>query len=442
LGVLLKFLFILCLIASQSLFANSGKFSEELYISDLSTLKIIKKYPSLIVDHISQEGFELYGPKGTKVWLESLNIKTTHDLGHDHNKDVGFKNYPSFEEIENFLKTITSKYSKIAKLISIGKSAQGRDLWIVKISDNVQVDEVEPEFKFISSMHGNEITGRELTQFLIKDLLEGYEVDKDITKLINNTEIYIMPSMNPDGSKRRQRANANGYDLNRNFPDWGRGDHNGLATRQPETKSIMKFQAARNFSLSANFHGGAVVVNYPWDNTYDRHPLNDLVKQLSLGYADLNPEMRSSRSFEGGITNGADWYVLRGGMQDWSYFFYNDLQITVELSRNKWPRYSDIPSYYKDNKGSMLAYITSVHQGAGFKIKGSTTNGRVSILQKLDNGKTLDRGSYGFTKGEFFKVLPEGKYDFSIQLEGSSKVHSVSTSVDKDVNPNGNYQQI
>jgi hypothetical protein len=60
--------------------------------------------------------------------------------------------------------------ASIAQMFSIGKSHQGRDLWVVKISDNVQVDEVEPEFKYISSMHGDEITGRELMVFLIEDL--------------------------------------------------------------------------------------------------------------------------------------------------------------------------------------------------------------------------------------------------------------------------------
>jgi hypothetical protein len=443
LGVLLKLLFILSLLLSQSAFATSGKYSEELYITDTSVLKLIKNHPEFIVDHISKEGFELYGPVGTKMWIESLGVnfsEVSHDSGQ--NKDVGFNDYPTYEEIENFLKKITSKYPKISKLISIGKTVEGRDLWMVKISDNVEVDEIEPEFKFISSMHGNEITGRELTQFLIKDLLEGYGVDKKITELINNTEIYIMPSLNPDGSNRRQRANANGYDLNRNFPDWGRGDNNDLKNRQPETKSLMNFQASRNFSLSANFHGGAVVVNYPWDNTYDRHPLDELVKGLSLGYASLNPEMRNSRSFDGGITNGADWYVLKGGMQDWSYFFYNDLQITIELSRNKWPRYSDIPSYYKDNKASMLAYVKSIHQGAGFKLKNSKTSGRVSIVQKIEDGTTLDRGSYGFSNGEFFKVLPIGKYDFKVQLAGSVIIQELNFEVDTDVNQNGNYKII
>lgn len=438
----MKSLIIISLICVNS-FASSGKFSEEIFVKDKSILSLIEKHPELIVDHISDSGFELYGPKGTSEWIKSLNIpysKSQHV--HIHEKDVGFNKYPTFEEIEDFLQRIAKKYPKITKLISIGKSVKGRDLWVLKISDNVDVDEVEPEFKFISSMHGNEITGRELTQFLIKDIVESYGSNEQITKLVNNTEIYIMPSMNPDGSNRRQRANANGYDLNRNFPDWGRGDTNSELNRQPETKSVMRFQAQRNFSLSANFHGGAVVVNYPWDNTYDRHPLDSLVQELSLGYANLNPGMRNSRSFQGGITNGADWYVLKGGMQDWSYFFYNDLQITVELSRNKWPRYSEIPSFYKDNKESMLAYLTSVHQGAGFKIRDSLSRGRVLITQHLSDGTSLSRGSYGFTHGEFFKVLPVGSYEFQVQLEGNENINTIHVNVDKGISQNGNYQYL
>jgi hypothetical protein len=252
------------------------------------------------------------------------------------------------------------------KLFSIGKSEEGRELWVMKISDNVNRDEMEPEFKYISSMHGDEITGRELMHELIEDLAKNYNKDPQITSMIDNTEIYIMPSMNPDGSRARRRGNGNRIDLNRNFPELFVSKKKYLEDREPETIHLMKFQASRNFSFSANFHGGAVVVNYPWDSTYDRHPFDRLVKDISLEYARRNPEMKNSRSFPGGITNGADWYIVRGGMQDWSYFFHNDLQVTVELSQKKWPNYSKIKNYYKLNRDSLLYYMGAIHQGQVF----------------------------------------------------------------------------
>lgn len=423
--------------------ANMGKIEEQVFVqkTDRSLVKLIESHPELTMDHMTNDGFELYGPKGTKAWLDSMNIAYTqeshshaHDKG-DHDKLAG---YPSFADITKFLKAMAKKYPKIAKLESIGKSVEGRELWVMKISDNVNVDEVEPEFKYISSMHGDEIVGRELLQFYIKDLLEGYGKDKRITDLVNNTELYIMPSMNPDGSKKKQRANANGYDLNRNFPHWN-AEINDKAGRQVETKLVMDFQAQRQFALSANFHGGAVCVNYPWDSTKVRHPFDSLLQDLSLRYSQENAPMYRSREFTRGITNGADWYVVRGGMQDWSYVFHNDLQVTVELSDTKYPRYSQIPGFYKDNKESIMVYAEAIHQGAGFKLA-NKVDGTVKVKQIMTNGMKKDMGSYGYRGGEFFKVLNAGEYEFTVTQKNSREIKTFTTIVEKNkIFPNGNY---
>lgn len=416
-------------------------------LKDKALVELIQGHPELTLDHMSESGFELYGPRGTKKWLADLNVEFrdaddhhSHIASHStsHNKAArAFSGYPSHEEITSSLKYLAGKYPKIMRLFSIGRSVEGRELWVVKISDNVEVDEVEPEFKYISSMHGNEITGRELTQFWIKELLEGYGKDSRITEMVDNTELYVMPSMNPDGSDRRMRGNANWTDLNRNFPDWTKSEANSSADRQPETVAVMRFQDQRQFSLSANFHGGAVVVNYPWDSTYERHPFDELVKEFSLEYAGLNPEMRSSRQFKDGVTNGADWYRVVGGMQDWSYVWHNDLQVTIELSNRKWPNYSQIPSFYEDNKESMYAYARLIHQGAGFKLQDSNSEGKVRIVQTT-GGANKDLGSYGFRGGEFYKVLMPGQYRFLVEAEG--KKHEFDATVEKDKTAeNGNY---
>jgi hypothetical protein len=439
----MKFFSLILAFVSMSAFAQ--KIDESVFVTgfDKSDVKLIEQNPELIIDHAFKDGFELYGPKGMSKWLDSVGIdyKLLNESHHKHDKD--FADYPTYQEMTDELKKIVAAYPKIAKMFSIGKSVEGRELWMIKISDNVNVDEVEPEFKYISSMHGDEITGRELTRFLIADMLKAYGTDNQITDLINNTEIFIMPSMNPDGSQRRQRANANGYDLNRNFPEYTRNDQNTTMNRQPETIAVMKYQAKRNFALSANFHGGAVVVNYPWDATYSKHPFDKLVRDLSVKYAALNYEMRTSREFDDGVTNGAEWYVLRGGMQDWSYAYHNDLQVTIELSDTKWPRYRNIPGFYKRNKESMLSYIESVHQGAGFKLTDKAATGSVNIIQTFADGLSKPLGTYGFQNGEFFKVLEEGNYRFNVLVDGESNRRFFNMTVKKDtVYSDGNYQSL
>ena len=62
-----------------------------------------------------------------------------------------------------------------------------------------------------------------------------------------------------------RRRNTNNVDLNRDFPDQFKGPTLTAATRQPEVQAVMKLMERRTFHLAANFHGGALVVNYPWD---------------------------------------------------------------------------------------------------------------------------------------------------------------------------------
>ncbi len=432
-----KTLATLSLLLSTQAFAQGTKIEEEFFVAgrDEKVLEILSNHPAFTIDHVSNEGFEVYGPKGTEAYLSDLNTLYYSIKNEKENFDLD--NYPSYPTITQKLQDLAKKFPKITRLESIGKTVQGRELWMMKISDNAGIDEVEPEFKFISSMHGDEITGRELTLRLIEDMLENYGKDAKITDLINNSELFIMPSMNPDGSEMRRRANANGVDLNRDFPEFTRNDQNSPAGRQPETQAVMNFQKLRNFSLSANFHGGAVCVNYPWDARFDQHPFEALAVDFSHAYADLNGPMRASSQFSGGITNGAQWYVLRGGMQDWSYLWHNDMQVTIELSDAKWPQYSQIPQFYKENRESMLKYIELIHQGAGLRLSDRLASGKVTVLKGSEN-----LGTYGFQNGEFYKVLDPGQYTLQVEatVNGQLLKRSVPVSVVKDfVETNGNF---
>lgn len=107
-------------------------------------------------------------------------------------------------------------------------------------------------------------------------MLEKYSHDDDITWLLDNTVLHIMPSMNPDGFEAVKRSdgpackesegreNAGGMDLNRNFPDYHKVMRRKL---QPETEAIIRWMNKTTFVLSAALHGGALVANYPFDTT-------------------------------------------------------------------------------------------------------------------------------------------------------------------------------
>src|SRR5690606_35916709 len=136
----------------------------------------------------------------------------------------------------------------------------------MEITDSPGVAELgEPEFKYVGNMHGDEAVGRELLINFVGLLLDQYGTDARITRLVDTTRIFILPSMNPDGFENARRANNNGVDLNRDFPDQFNDPDPSPIGRQPETQAIMNWGATRYFVLSANFHGGAVVANYPFD---------------------------------------------------------------------------------------------------------------------------------------------------------------------------------
>ena len=77
-------------------------------------------------------------------------------------------------ELTDFLLNINDEFPNITNLFSIGQSVQGRELWVLEISDNPGINEVEPEFKYIANMHGDETVGRELCLYLISWFVNGY----------------------------------------------------------------------------------------------------------------------------------------------------------------------------------------------------------------------------------------------------------------------------
>ena len=294
----------------------------------------------------------------------------------------------NFEQMTAYLQNLHRQYPKLTNLYSIGKSVQGRKLWVIEISDNPGKHEPgEPEFKFIANMHGNEVIGRELLLLLAKAFCRNYGRDENMTKMVDSTRIHLMPSMNPDGyelaaegNNRKDwiigRSNANNVDLNRNFPDQFFKSVTGPP--QPETLAVMKWIHEYPFVLSANLHGGSLVANYPFDDNptgkseYSKSPDDDVFKELAKSYSMAHPTMHLKNPpwpcpevppdhFEDGVTNGAAWYSVSGGMQDYNYVHSNCFEITIEQGCKKFPEASELPKQWEENKRALIAYIDQVN---------------------------------------------------------------------------------
>jgi len=411
-------LFVLITTLSNVSLAKYAEESAIIFSPKKETITILKRHPELILDHQKSNSIEVYGPVGTIQFLKTLESSV---IEQNYNLNKGASTYPSSLEIEQKLKTIVKENENIMKMFSLGKTHEGKDIWAVKISDNPHNDELEPEVKYIANMHGDEIVGRELMVELITEIARGYRLlEPKMHKLVDNLEIFIVPSMNPDGADHVRRGNSHWVDLNRDFPDFTtRDNENTSEGREPETKAIMAFQEQRNFSLSANFHGGAEVVNYPWDTTGETHPLHAHVLDLSLAYASLVPGMRDSTEFPKGVVNGYDWYEVNGGMQDWSYHWYKDLQVTIELSDEKYPDYSEVKDYWEQNKQSLLNYLESGIIGIGYK-----NPAKDFIEIKIYQEQNIIFHTHT-NQAQFFKALPKGVY--TLEITGPNNLNKLQT---------------
>lgn len=250
----------------------------------------------------------------------------------------------------------------------------------MEISDKPGEDEAEPAFKFVGNVHGDEPVGRELLLILGNWLCDNYRKDPLATLIIDNVHLHILPSMNPDGFALRKRGNANNIDLNRDFPDQFFPVNDDLDMRQPETKAIMRWLKEIQFTASASLHGGALVANYPWDGTEDKRrsyyscPDDETFRFMASTYSRSHFNMSLSKEFSGGITNGASWYPIYGGMQDWNYIYAGCFELTLELSDNKWPNASELHTLWEYNKMSMLNLVASlVKTGVHGKVFSSDT---------------------------------------------------------------------
>jgi len=338
--------------------------------------------------------------------------------------------YYDYNELTQFMEEIAAVCPTITNLTSIGQSVGGRELWMMEFSDSPGIKELhEPEFIYLANMHGDETVGRVVLIELIRLLCTEYGSNQRITNLVDNTRIFIVPSINPDGFEATRRANNRGIDLNRDFPDQFTDPDPSTDGRQPETVAVMEFSVKHRIALGANLHGGAVCANYAFDGHANevncaRSPSvtddNDIQVELALTYARNNPVMTASNEFEDGITNGAEWYCLYGGMQDWYYVWLGAQHITIELSNVKNPAESTLQGHWEDNEESVLSYMEMIHTGAMGVVIEARTGMPVVDAEVVVVGREGFKSYTDAEFGQYYRVLLPGTYYITASKAGLS----------------------
>jgi hypothetical protein len=228
---------------------------------------------------------------------------------------------------------------------SIGASHENRQTWMVKISDNADQNEDEPEMLYTSLTHAREPQGMAVCLYYMFYLLENYGIDPEVTYLVNTRELYFIPVVNPDGYVRNQTTNPSGggmwrknrrnngdgsfgVDLNRNYSyNWGANNQGSSpnpssdtyrgpsAFSEPETQAIRQFHQGRHIFNAFHYHTYGNYEIHPFglaSNTLPPEPDRSLFQLYGGQIIAMN-----------GYALGNSWatvgYGVNGDACDWSY---------------------------------------------------------------------------------------------------------------------------
>lgn len=329
------------------------------------------------------------------------------DLLKENTSTTNGYEYYTYPKMTSLLHNLSENHSDIMTLSSLGKTYEGRDIWMVKLSDNPSVDEDEPGVLLMGAHHGNEKPSYEVLIYFInyvlerysmeetdddgdgqinEDIIDGFDNDNDgkidedpseerVRNAVDNTQIYIIPMVNPDGVSYNWRKNREpnygadgtndeitsyGVDLNRNygymwnivylFPNnyfleyitneetWVyRGEE---PFSEKETQAVKSFVETHDVSISLSYHDYGEFMLFPWMHTSRRTPHETLFRSIGENMSKINKyDLRIYGQY------GEREYLIPryqgtpGSSENWLYGEHEILSFTMELCKHRPERY-------------------------------------------------------------------------------------------------------
>jgi murein tripeptide amidase MpaA len=290
-------------------------------------------------------------------------------------------------ELETDLYGLQGDYPDLARVVEIGESLEGRKILALKISDNPFLDEQEAPVLFLGAHHAREWISVEIPFLFGKHLLENYDSDARIRSLVNQSEIWIVPIVNPDGLeysihvyrywRKNRRANADGsygVDLNRNYSwQWGYDevgsnsdpsefDYRGTEPfSEPESAAVRDLFLSQDFQALVSYHSYTQLILYPWGYIDEPTSKDEEMHTLARTMSQLMQAVRGKFYAYGRASSGL--YVTNGDTTDWAFGVAEIPAFTIELppvssqGGGFFNAESEIEPIFEENLPAML-YLT------------------------------------------------------------------------------------
>ncbi len=388
------------------LFCAITLFSEDFYITiDNPDQKLVQQLEEFCQGYYKQDDtniIELFADSALIDFLTQNGYEyTIHSTREELSREL--EQFHNYAELTEELQSYVEQYGDIVQLESLGPSQgsiyynEGKqnyvdfqhEVWCLKVSDNPEMEEDEPNVFIGGAIHARELISVEVSMAVLQYILENYGTDDEITSMVDNYQIWFVPLINPDGHKlsieeldlwhrKNMRDNNNnqmpdysandGVDLNRNFGYvWGNNNasdvyysesyHGPEAWSEPETVYLRDLIRSRRFWGAITYHSSGQYVLYPLGHlngvcSYD----HEVMGALSDEMASTIPRIDGTGTYTS--NQAVDFgYTCQGTMGDWGYSEQRIFSFTIELSNTHFPTADTMNQICSDNLEAALIFI-------------------------------------------------------------------------------------
>lgn len=414
-GIITIWMFVVCSLSAQhSSYSRAKVWLNQAPISQLAELGIevdhgehktgyyfISDLSEAEINRVQQAGFqvEVLIPNVTEYYANQPANTANKQSGGGCNNAYSYHTpnafalgsmggYFTYQEMLDNLDSMAARYPNLItarQAISSTTSHEGRPIYWIKVSDNPNTDENEPEALYTALHHAREPGSLSQMIFYLWYILENYNTNTEIQALLDNTELYFIPCINPDGYLFNEANNPNGgglwrknrrnngggeygVDLNRNYGyEWGFNNSGSSPNpasdtyrgpsgfSEPETQNVRDFCNAHDFQIALNYHTFGNLLIYPWG-------FNDQLTPDSNSFRGMADYLTKENNYFAGTGSETVGYTTNGDSDDWMYGEDNTknpiFSFTPEAGQQSsgfWPSSGEIIGICNDNMHQNLA---------------------------------------------------------------------------------------